>query len=159
MTGSVGAGRRWGRPAVRLGAGLAVALGLLAGCSSGYPVDPGSDRSAEPGESFTLKVGETVAIPDADLTVRLVAIMGDSRCPVDVTCVWAGDAVVAIEAVLSGAEYAFGLHVNPGTVTGPAHADVGAYRIQLEGLAPDAYAGVPIPQADYTVTLRIDPLP
>lgn len=159
MTGSGGAWSGSGRPAALVAAGVAVALWLLAGCSSGYPLDPGSDLSAETGEAFTLKVGETVEIADADLTVRLLAVMGDSRCPVDVTCVWAGDAVVAVEVVLSGSEYAFGLHVNPGTVTGPGHADVGAYRIELEGLAPDPLAGVPIPQAEYTVTLRVDPIP
>lgn len=125
----------------------------LEAASQDQAVSPG------PGEPFTLRVDQTVEVEGTGLSIRLLAVLDDSRCPADVTCVWAGDAVVAVEVALGGERRAYGLHVNPGTATGPGEADVGAYRVVLLGLAPAPLAGVPIPQAGYVATLRVEATP
>lgn len=131
---------------------------LPTGCGE-EPVGTRADlvaASPGPGQPFTIRVDETVEIDGTGLSIRLLAVLEDSRCPVDVTCVWAGDAVVALEIALGEARRAYGLHTNPGTATGPGEADVGGYRVVVVGLEPAPLAGVPIPQARYVATLRVD---
>jgi hypothetical protein len=55
--------------------------------------------SAEPGASFTLVPGQTAAIKGTDTRITFRQVREDSRCPVDVTCVWEGDA--KIELIIS----------------------------------------------------------
>jgi len=58
---------------------------------------------AEPGASFTLAPGETATVRGADARITFKAVREDSRCPVDVTCVWAGDAKVEMVISREGA--------------------------------------------------------
>jgi len=49
----------------------------------------------------TVKIGldKQVKIPNSKVTLKFKELMEDSRCPVDVTCVWEGLAIVNVEAV------------------------------------------------------------
>jgi hypothetical protein len=58
---------------------------------------------AYPGSPFTLAPGETAALQGTDARITLNAVRDDSRCPVDVTCVWAGDAKIEIVVSRKGA--------------------------------------------------------
>lgn len=64
---------------------------MLSGCSGG-PTQP--DR-VPTGRSFDLRVGETALTTD-DVRIKFDTVRSDSRCPVDVTCVRAGEAVIAL---------------------------------------------------------------
>lgn len=136
-----------------------VVLATLTGCAGAQDTESptGPELAVQPNEDFTLAVGETALLESSDLAVRLLEVADDSRCPVDVVCVWAGDAVAAIEVVNDGVEYAFGLHVNPGEATGPGSVEVGGYCLDLEAMAPQPHAEVPIAQNDYRVTFRFRP--
>ena len=90
------------------------------------------------------------------LALTFVEVSLDSRCPTDVTCVWEGDAVVALEAVLDGEERGVELHTaGDRERDGAKHVDVGPYRIHLLGLNPDPLSEQPIPGSAYRVTLRV----
>jgi hypothetical protein len=75
---------------------LAVAL-LLAGCED---LLNWWTARAELGKPFTLRVGQSAQVED--LRVTFAGVLGDSRCPVDVVCVWAGNAKVELELAVSG---------------------------------------------------------
>jgi len=97
----------------------------------------------EPGASFTLAPGQTAAVKGAGASITFKRVLDDSRCPVDVTCVWAGDA--RIEVTISrngGADDTRILNITP-----PKHeAVVGNLRIRFVSLAPiprQADANVP----------------
>lgn len=66
--------------------------------SPSNPKSPPSASDAVLGQPFALKVGESVSFPELDLTLTFEAILEDSRCPANVTCVHAGWAT----ALLSG---------------------------------------------------------
>ncbi|MBF6023658.1 hypothetical protein [Lysobacter niastensis] len=68
---------------------LAVSLALSGGCAS----TQANERAAS--QVLTLRGGEQAAAGDG--TVRYVRLLSDSRCPVDVQCVWAGDVEVLFE--------------------------------------------------------------
>jgi hypothetical protein len=48
------------------------------------------------GTPFALPVSQSVPLEGADLIVRFAEVTADSRCPVEVTCVWAGVATVIL---------------------------------------------------------------
>jgi hypothetical protein len=51
---------------------------------------------AEPGVSFALPVGQTVSVKGTDTRLTFSEVREDSRCPTDVTCVWAADAKIRV---------------------------------------------------------------
>lgn len=122
---------------------LCICLGLLLGCSS----DP---TGPEPGDSFTLKPGERVTLPDAETRVRFQGVSEDSRCPLRAQCVWAGDGAAVFEiAPLDGDAMEHTLHTNEG----PTGVVLGRYELEL--LELDPYPEVPggIAPDDYRATL------
>jgi hypothetical protein len=68
-------------------AGLALIVTGVA-CTPTSPVSP---------VSLTLKVGEAAQLAGGVLTLTFDEVTGDSRCPKDVDCVWAGEATVVFK--------------------------------------------------------------
>ena len=42
------------------------------------------------------------AIPVNNMSVTLLKVVSDSRCPIGVTCIWAGEAKVLVEVITNG---------------------------------------------------------
>ena len=138
---------------MKLRAGWAViALAVSAcGLSTGPSDGPFPEQSAE----IELAVGEERSIPGTSLRLRLLDVVEDSRCPVDVTCVWEGNAAVEIGlAAGSGPTHVHVLH----TVLEPRAVDFGGVRVTLVGVAPEPHEGEPIPAEDYVASLRVEPI-
>jgi hypothetical protein len=57
---------------------------------------------ANPGTEFDLAIGQTAALEGTDYRITFNRVTEDSRCPVDVTCVWAGDAKIELVISRSG---------------------------------------------------------
>ncbi|MFL5640104.1 MAG: hypothetical protein ACJ78M_12080 [Gemmatimonadaceae bacterium] len=89
--------------------------------------------TAEPGTSFTLPLGKTAAIRGTDARLTFTEVREDSRCPTDVTCVWEGDAKIAVSiSQQGGAPEARVL-----SIRSPANeTTAGILRIRFVGLAP-----------------------
>ena len=98
------------------------------------------------GREFTLRPGESVTIQSTDLRVSFQGVVEDSRCPADATCVWAGDAVVALEVGTASLELR--------STTAPEGV-VGAYRVRLERVEPNVYRDRKIPPEAYRVVLTV----
>ncbi len=87
----------------------------------------------EPGASFALAPGQTAALKGTDTRITFKQVREDSRCPVDVTCVWAGDA--KIEIVISRKGAADDTRIL--SITPPNNeARTGNLRIRFVSLAP-----------------------
>ena len=100
---------------------------------------------------FELAVGERVTLDDQSAAIEFVRVTDESRCPSDVTCVWAGDARVALRVTGS-----------PGTVDTALHTTSpdrtlthGAYILELLTLTPAPVSTAPIDPATYRVRLRL----
>jgi hypothetical protein len=72
-------------------------VAALSGCASMEPTVP-----AEPGVAFSLPVGKTAAINGSGTRIMFRQVREDSRCPTDVTCVWAGDAKIEVTVLRNG---------------------------------------------------------
>jgi hypothetical protein len=135
------------KPAVILVAMLAVA-----GCRS-EPVGAGSPHPGQAlGETLVLTPGQEVRAGGI-LRLGFHQVLGDSRCPTDVVCVWAGNAEVQIGLALGMAPtHPFVLN----TIDHPAAVEFGGYRVTLLNLTPYPRSPLRIDPADYRAHLRVD---
>ena len=126
-----------------------VAVVLLASCAT----SPTTPRAVSLADRFTLAPGQTAQIEGAGLRVTFESVSADSRCPVDVTCVWEGDAVVVVS--VRPAEAAPARHELHTAGRYPTEADAGDYRVRLVDLAPVPRSGASPAPADYRATLLV----
>lgn len=105
-------GTRWVRRTAH-GLVLAVVLGVavvaangLAGAAAGAQGSAVGSEAAPAGEAvpvdLSLGVGESATTGDGALTVTLLQVTEDSRCPVGVVCAWTGRATVVLRVALDG---------------------------------------------------------
>ena len=64
--------------------------------TGGAPVTSSATITASPGVQFTLHLGETAVIQGRNVAITFRDVTGDSRCPVGVQCVWAGNATILV---------------------------------------------------------------
>jgi len=126
---------------------LAVFCLLIAtGCDEKSPTGP----TVPLNERFTLAPGERATIENAGLLVEFRGVTGDSRCPADAICVWAGDAVVQVRASdSSSADY--DLHTAD-LSRAALHRQL---RIALVELQPYPFSNRTIGPGDYRATLTV----
>ncbi|MGE5232029.1 MAG: hypothetical protein ACM3NS_09825 [Deltaproteobacteria bacterium] len=108
--------------------------------------------------TVTLAPGERAQLVGSDFVVTFEKVVRDDRCPVGVFCIHFGDARVAFRAAGAGVDTTVVLS----TADTAASAMIGAYRIELEALAPFKQQEADIPAAAYRATVKVsrsDPLP
>ena len=113
-------------------------------------------QTARVGREFELKVGRVVTLDGGGLRVGLARVESDSRCPVDVNCVWAGNAEVVFEVGARGRRGSKTLRLN--TSASPEHPGegrFGRYTLKLVGLAPQPRSNRKIAAGRYTATLLV----
>ncbi len=112
--------------------------------------------SAQVGREFKLKAGRVVTLDGGALRVRFVRVSSDSRCPVDVDCVWAGNAEVLLE--VGGSRWrgkkSLGLNTNASPER-PGEGTYGRYTLKLTGLAPQPRSTRKIAPGKYVATLLV----
>jgi hypothetical protein len=123
---------------------------LAVGCASAS----GTSVSTGLGQPFQLKVGQTASIESEDLRVKFVEVSEDSRCPLDVLCIQAGQARIIVQASKGGQDLgspevtlAAGGEGSPATLDG--------YSISLTELAPYPESTNPTAPSDYVATLIV----
>jgi hypothetical protein len=119
---------------------------LLAACDETSPPQPTPPLD----QQVVLAPGVATRIDQTSLTVRLAAVLEDSRCPANSNCVWAGDALIRIE-VMPPSEGHSEYDLN---VTGTKTAIHSGVTISLVRLDPYPATSTTIPQADYRATVR-----
>lgn len=84
-------------------------------------------RTVALGEAFSVRVGESVSVAGAGVSVTFTALVSDSRCPRGVQCIQAGNAVISVAVARPGA--------GPVTLTldtdGPKSARSGSRSVEL----------------------------
>lgn len=103
-----------------------------------------------------VRVGETATPAGFPVALTLTDVRDDSRCPVDVSCVWAGDATVVLAVTPDGGQVReVVLHLANEDARA---ADVAGVRIRLESLRPERPATTTIRRDEYRVTLSLSRL-
>jgi hypothetical protein len=118
---------------------------------------PASDFLNQPqiaiGREFDLRAGQLLAIDGEPLSIQFERVVEDSRCPANVTCVWAGDAIVRVRlSIAAGARETVDLHSKDAP---DKELSFGAYRIRLVKVLPLRRDTSSIPPEHYVVTLVV----
>jgi hypothetical protein len=109
-------------------------------------------REVAPGSGFRLALGSTARIRGTDLYITFERVVEDSRCPVKVQCVWAGE--VTLELRIRSGDAAEQTHtiVLPGG--GGAPLNVGPLGIREAWVTPPRDPARPL--QPYVLRLRLD---
>jgi len=104
------------------------------------------------GETFTIDVGQSARIAGEEMTMTFNEVIGDSRCPQNVTCVWEGVASSNITIVYRGVNHSILLN-QPG-LTEQAEDTFINYNLTYS-LNPYPREGEEISPNDYRLTLTL----
>ena len=137
------------------GAMLVVAIAACATPSQpGSAGNPSTAIQAQTNRQFDIAAGQEAHVQGTSIVVRFRSVSNDSRCPTDVQCVWAGNAIVAL--TLSQGDGP-GTDVLLNTTLDPKITKFAGYTIKLIGLKPAPKSGNPISQGAYVATLEVNP--
>ena len=99
-----------------------------------------------------LRYGEISKNADYNISIVLDSVLNDSRCPIGMECIWAGNAEVRFIYSSANSTQPFVLN----TLTSfPTDTLIEGYRIKLNTLTPYPEAGLVIKQVDYKAEIQI----
>jgi hypothetical protein len=110
----------------------------------------GSPTEVALNEEFELLLGQSVRVAGRSTVLTFERVREDSRCPVDVTCVWAGNAVVVLR--VGGDHPSTAVELN--TTLEPKHAAVDDVELELRSLEPSPRSGETVSDRTYRARLR-----
>lgn len=113
-----------------------------------------ADPSGTGSNEVKLVFGEKTMSSWSDLKLTLIDVTEDSRCPIDVTCVWAGRATAVIKAEMYGAELGR-VSVTLGDGDNSNLAPVDNYTIELIELEPFPLSTKEISMDEYMARVAI----
>jgi hypothetical protein len=133
---------------------LLAVLAAVAACSSSkLSTEPIVLSQSDAADSVRVRVGQVLIVDG--VRVRFTGVENDSRCPTDVVCVWAGDAVANFSVELNcecrAAAFLLPLHTNLEPRSGTAYG----YRVELKELLPYPNSASAIKPEAYSAWVRI----
>ncbi len=135
-----------------------IACSLLLGCWNAVNGDghtKGPTQVARLGREFKLRARHQVTLKRESLRIKFAAVTEDSRCPANVTCVWAGNAAVRLAVSIRGrGSKSLTLNTNrSSSLVGESKYQ--GYKVSLLGLNPYPESDKGIAAGDYTATLLV----
>jgi hypothetical protein len=97
------------------------------------------------GKEFTLPAGKTAVISGENFSIKFEKVTGDSRCPSDVVCIWAGEAKCDTVFTYKGNDYPVTLTAGGGNPDNYAfenykvYFDLQPYPVSTQQIAPGDY--------------------
>lgn len=131
-------------------------LAMLPSCNK--EINLNENGSFNLNDTINVTTGCQVINEEYELAIRIDSVLNDSRCPVDVVCVWEGNAEVRLIFSKSGNETEFVLNTHGGN-NFSSDTIIGGFQIELIGLEPDNEAGKSIDQSDYVAEVVITNTP
>ena len=132
---------------------IVLALLAIAACTKKDNTDPAFKLDTP----FLLNQADSIPWEDdSAVQVRFNRVLGDSRCPIDVMCVWAGLAEVELTFSQPGSTLTDTLVL--GDFSGTTKTDLatfGVYSVRLLQVLPAPLSTMTIPQEDYVVKLEV----
>jgi hypothetical protein len=107
------------------------------------------------GTPFVVKAGEINQDCPGQLSITLVRVENDSRCPSNANCVWAGNAEVVFIFRNVDEETEFTLDTNASMQGSENEKEVLGYSIKLNGLTPYPEISMQIKEKDYRADITI----
>ena len=103
-------------------------------------------------DTLELHTGKIYTNYENRLSIQLDSVTEDSRCPYNVECVWAGNAIVKLDFTINNQLSTFYLNTSSGFRTDTI---ISGFRIQLIDLKPYPVYPDPVLQKDYRAEIKI----
>ena len=110
------------------------------------------------GTTFNVRFGEQATISSEGLTLKFDQLLGDSRCPVDVVCIWMGQAEILVHAS-HPPDPAADVQIRTRADEPNNQASYLGYTIALERVVPTKTSTQTIQPDDYCAELRVERVP
>ena len=108
------------------------------------------------GEEISIQVFDSATYCNENLSITFNAYPNESRCPSDVTCVWAGFVEVELLINEKGKETVLKLSTEPNVSGIPVQANVGDYSIKLIDVIPYPATNIRIDPNQFKVILLVE---
>ncbi|MGD8299972.1 MAG: hypothetical protein PVJ16_08070 [Nitrosopumilaceae archaeon] len=131
---------------------ISMTIGVVIASLVFQPTAFGDSQTATLQTPFVLSIDEMATI-DSDLVITLLGIEEDSRCPIDVTCVWEGS--VKAEINLVNGQTNLGNHNIPLAVKDADSQTFDGYFIKIMEVEPYPSSSSPINPSEYRVTFLV----
>lgn len=129
---------------------LAVAAIVTLGPAGCTPVTNGT-ITATPSTDFDLAMGASAIIEGSPLRIHFDSVPEDSRCPINVVCVWEGNATVRLSLDSAAKTQTIDLRTSGGAPTVQAFG----HTIALRALRPVPTTSAQPRRDPYVATLRV----
>ena len=127
--------------------GVLLCLLFATACDEQNPIDPPVPLD----RPFVLAPGEVASIEGTALRVRFEEVASDSRCPIDVFCVQAGEAVVVIRVFDESGSSRYELHTSDRDRRQTTHRNL---TIEVIELQPHPSSGRRTDPSEYRATFK-----
>ncbi len=135
---------------------LVTTFAILIGLALAACVGADTDSEASLGSQFQIGLNESVSVKPGDIVLKLLDVPEDSRCPVDVVCIWAGKATTIVNVTKDGRDLGeFELALIPSN-NEEATVIFDGHTITLIRLDPKPRSTEPIDLSDYIATFLVD---
>jgi len=108
------------------------------------------------GEEISIQVFDTATYCSENLSITFNAYPNESRCPSNVTCIWAGFVEVELLINQKGKESVLKLSTEPNLSGLPVQAKVGDYAIKLIDVTPYPATNIRIDPDQFSVVLLVE---
>jgi hypothetical protein len=108
------------------------------------------------GEPLEIGFGETIVHCSEDVSISFVDLLSDSRCPMNVVCIWEGMVEIKVSMTIRGNQSVFSLSSSPGFGEKiPNSRLIDGYFVKLENVLPYPVAGSNVKDKDRVVVLSV----
>ena len=130
---------------------VSVLLPVLLLASCGGEGDSRAYPNSELGREYLIGYGESIHV--GALVLEFTTLAEDSRCPMNASCVWAGNARILVTATRGRSTTVVELNTYSGY---PVRATFEGYLVELRRLQPDIPWAPRGPLEEYTATVFVD---
>ena len=132
---------------------------VLTSCGGGDKDETAQPLEALAGAEYVIGYGETVQV-GGGLSLEFTTLAEESRCPVNVDCIWEGNGRILMTWRSPRGEGVFELNTHP---RGQTSAIVDSHSVTLRKLEPYPGTAAPTgaisdPASDYEATVFVDPM-
>jgi hypothetical protein len=133
---------------------------IAVGCARpSQPTQPAGGRTEQTiqlNTEFRLAFGKEAVVDGSTLRIRFDTLLEDSRCPINVQCVWAGNAKIILR--LEGDTREGVKHDTLNVLLEPRAAKYGSFVIRFESLDPAPHSEQKPDLHSYVATLSVKPV-
>jgi hypothetical protein len=104
-------------------------------------------------EPFQLRINQTAIIMPANMSIRFLDALEDSRCPTSVVCAWAGQVTISLNVTELSPSFPSMLNLTLGPSSSNSSASVGSHIVELLEVEPYPMGDGIIPKGDYIANL------